>query len=1101
MFRNLFRLFLAGLFFAGLLQMGAWLFLSSVPEKDAREIEDALTREVVWSEVDPANPDVVNQKVDYSEGEAASWYPRNESPLLQDMVDAGQLPPVEERVGPEPVVMKGAEGIGKYGGAWLRIANTEGDGLGVIASRLSYASVARFSPQGLPIVPHVVKDFEVSEDNRTFTFYFRKGMRWSDGALFTTEDLLYFWEEEVLDPMIYGTPPSWFMSRGEPPVVQALDKYTLRITFPHPYGLFLYNLATSKGAAIVNSPKHYLAPYHPRHGDKALIEEAMKQRNSPSPQALYRSLKAMGNPEHPRLWPWIVRVHKSNGPYSFVRNPYYCAVDTEGNQLPYIDQIFYEVKNPEMVTISAAAGGASMQARHIRFEQYTFLMSQRERGNYNVYHWYPGDRSQYVINMNLNRKAPEGDEAGKKKGELLKDIRFRKALSLAVDRQRIIDAEYGGMTEPAQIAPGPASFFYNEKAFRAFTEFNPEEANRLLDSIGLSDWDFEGYRLFPDGTPMTFYLSYTSFTGSGPAQFLIEDWARVGVRVIPRERSRMLFEVETQSLQHDFCVWIGNGEFFPVIEPRSFVPINPASYYAPAYGKWYMLGGLYGHERVKKAPGAVSPPKEGPLWQALRLYDQCLKYSDLDKIREIFDKVLDIAARNVWTINISTPPPVLAVVADNMKNVPKDVVYSWDFQSPGNAGPETFYMTENTNTPGTVEQMKNTILNPVTAYEDETVSAKGNSSGLSGRRFEKLLGWLFKLVGLCLLILVAWKHPFIARRLLIMIPTLLIISVIVFTVIQLPPGNYVQSEILRLKENGDEASMQRIGELKELFHLDEPMVTRYLRWMGLYWFISFDRVDTGLLQGNLGRSMENMQPVGEIVGDRILLTFLISLGTILFTWALAIPIGIYSAVRQYSLGDYIFSFLGFIGMCIPGFLLALLLMFAASEWLGITVTGLFSPEYATQPEWNWAKFMDLMKHIWIPVVVMGVNGTAAMIRVMRANLLDELRKPYVMTAKAKGLRPLHVLMKYPVRLALNPFISSIGGLFPMLVSGGAIVAMVLSLPTVGPLMLSALFSEDMYLAGSMLMVLSLLGVLGTLVSDILLLWLDPRIRMGSKRTA
>jgi ABC-type dipeptide/oligopeptide/nickel transport system permease component len=250
----------------------------------------------------------------------------------------------------------------------------------------------------------------------------------------------------------------------------------------------------------------------------------------------------------------------------------------------------------------------------------------------------------------------------------------------------------------------------------------------------------------------------------------------------------------------------------------------------------------------------------------------------------------------------------------------------------------------------------------------------------------------------------------------------------------------------------------------------------------------------------MGRSMETRQSVNDLVGDRLLLTFLISLGTILFTWALAIPIGIYSAVRQYTVGDYILTFVGFIGMCVPSFLLALILIYLSNELLGIRISGLFSSEYATQAEWNWPKFVDLLQHIWVPVLVLGIGGTAGMIRVMRANLLDELKKPYVITAMAKGVRPAKLLMKYPVRLALNPFISGIGGLFPALISGGAIVAIVLNLPTVGPLMLTALMSEDMYLAGSMLMVLSLLSIFGTLVSDLLLLWLDPRIRYeGGKR--
>jgi ABC-type dipeptide/oligopeptide/nickel transport system permease component len=234
--------------------------------------------------------------------------------------------------------------------------------------------------------------------------------------------------------------------------------------------------------------------------------------------------------------------------------------------------------------------------------------------------------------------------------------------------------------------------------------------------------------------------------------------------------------------------------------------------------------------------------------------------------------------------------------------------------------------------------------------------------------------------------------------------------------------------------------------------------------------------------------------VNRLVGDRILLTVLVSLVTILFTWLLALPVGIYSAVRQYSVGDYSLTFLGFVGMCVPSFLLALLLMHFAKKYTGLQVDSLFSPEYAKQAQWSIGKVVDLMKHIWVPVVILGVGGTAGMIRIMRANLLDELRKPYVVTARAKGVRPLKLLLKYPVRLALNPFISGIGGVFPALVSGTVIVAWVLSIPLVGPLMLQALFNQDTMLAGSLLMVLSLLGIFGVLVSDLLLLWLDPRIR-------
>jgi ABC-type dipeptide/oligopeptide/nickel transport system permease component len=401
--------------------------------------------------------------------------------------------------------------------------------------------------------------------------------------------------------------------------------------------------------------------------------------------------------------------------------------------------------------------------------------------------------------------------------------------------------------------------------------------------------------------------------------------------------------------------------------------------------------------------------------------------------------------------------------------------------TPGNAGLETYYF-EQASHDGDADAIDQ-LLNPVPLPTEQA------GSGLTGGG---ILRGLFLLILGVLLAMLCLRHPFVLRRLILMVPTLLVISICVFTIIQLPPGDYLSSRIMQLQEQGSSPELveQEIEALQSQFHFNAPVVERYLRWMGVNWFLSFDTQDEGLLQGNMGRSMATGRSVNSLVGDRITLTFLITLGTVLFTWALAIPIGIYSACRQYSVGDYLITFFGFLGICMPPFFLALVLMAVTN------VTGLFSAEYAVQPSWSWGKVLDLLRHVWIPILVMGVAGTAGMIRIMRANLLDELRKPYVITARAKGMRPIRLLFKYPVRVALNPFVSGIGSLFPYLVSGSALVAIVMSLPTVGPLMLDALFSQDMNLAGSMLMVLSLLAVAGTLVSDLLLLWLDPRIRIG-----
>ncbi len=324
---------------------------------------------------------------------------------------------------------------------------------------------------------------------------------------------------------------------------------------------------------------------------------------------------------------------------------------------------------------------------------------------------------------------------------------------------------------------------------------------------------------------------------------------------------------------------------------------------------------------------------------------------------------------------------------------------------------------------------------------------------------------------------------YLVRRILTMIPTLLIISMLVFVIIQLPPGDYLESYIAELQSQGESVDEQKIQFLREEYGLDKPLLHQY--W---YWLI-------GMLQGDFGYSFEYNLPVSEVVGDRLFLTVLISIATILFTWLVAFPIGIYSATHQYSWGDYGLSTLGFLGLATPNFLLALVMLYFANVYFGTSIGGLMDPEYIDAP-WSWEKVRSVLAHLWIPVIVIGTAGTAGMIRRLRANLLDELQKQYVTTGRAKGLPPGRLLAKYPLRIALNFFVADIGNLLPAVISGAEIVAVVMSLPTTGPILLSALQSQDMYLAGSFLMFLALLTVIGVLVSDLLLALLDPRFRLG-----
>ena len=322
---------------------------------------------------------------------------------------------------------------------------------------------------------------------------------------------------------------------------------------------------------------------------------------------------------------------------------------------------------------------------------------------------------------------------------------------------------------------------------------------------------------------------------------------------------------------------------------------------------------------------------------------------------------------------------------------------------------------------------------------------------------------------------------YVIKRLIGMVPTLMLISVIVFVVIQLPPGDIVTSTLDRLQAQGVEISAEQVQNLRVQYKLDKPMVLQYLYWIGNF------------VTGDMGYSYLYSRPVNELVWERLGYTLLISISALLFTWAIAVPAGMFSAVRQYSVGDYVLTTVMLVGLATPSFLLALLAMYAGYEWFGISIGGLFSPEYRDAP-WSLARVGDFLSHLWIPMIVVGLGGTASTMRILRANLLDELNKPYVVTARAKGVPPIKLLIKYPLRIAINPFISTIGLLLPVLISGEAIVSIVLNLPTTGPALIQAIVNQDMYLAGSFLMLLAILTVVGMLLSDLLLAWADPRIR-------
>src|ERR1700733_7688007 len=324
---------------------------------------------------------------------------------------------------------------------------------------------------------------------------------------------------------------------------------------------------------------------------------------------------------------------------------------------------------------------------------------------------------------------------------------------------------------------------------------------------------------------------------------------------------------------------------------------------------------------------------------------------------------------------------------------------------------------------------------------------------------------------------------YLARRLVLAGITIFAITLVTFAILHLPPVDFVTAYAAQAAASGSSISAAEADAMRLAYGLNQPLYVQYWKWIAM------------VAHGNFGRSFEYGRPVTEVIGDRLWLTVALSLGAIVVTWGLALPIGIYSAVRQYSFGDYIFTFLGFVGLAIPNFLLALIVMYFGLTLFGISVSGLFSADQQLAP-WSWTKLVDLLQHLPVPILILSLAGTAQLVRIMRANLLDELRRPYVVTARARGLPERRVILKYPVRAAMNPFASTIGYLLPQLVSGSIIISVVLSLPTVGPLLLRSLLSQDMLLASTIILLLGVLTVIGTLLSDLVLMWIDPRIRLG-----
>ncbi len=603
---------------------------------------------------------------------SASQY--NEAPMLAELVANGELPPVDERLPLNPLVITPEEEIGDYGGIWNRLATSAGDNQ--LGGKVGGEHLVRYNKDGSQINPNVFESWEVSSDGATFTFHLREGMRWSDGEPYTASDILFYYEDVLLNEELTPTFPSWLRLSGEPVVIEKLDDYTLQFKFAAPYALFINVLGSLRGDRFASYCAHYLKQFHVKYVEKdemdAMIKDAGVEHwyqvfgTKPDPRR---------NPDNPSYLPWNLSTPSHNDPLIADRNPFYWKVDPEGNQLPYIDSIHWSlVDGKDQLNLRAIQGEVDMQLRHITFDNVPLFMENQERGNYRVMLWQRGQVTDTVLHPNHTNKDPV-------LREIVQDKRFRYALSLGINRADIIEAVYLGQAEPNQVSPTKTSPLYWEPQAKNLIEHDPDRANAYLDEMGLTDRDEDGYRLRPDGERLSIVFEYAAVFGAWGdiAELLTAHWSELGIELISTEIDRSLLGQRTSANELDLAVWTGSGEFNPFIEPRSFVPLVP-NIALRQYAYWWESDGKEGVEPT------------GDILRALELWEEIKITVDEEKQRTLFRQILELNKENLWQIGIATSPPQPVIVKNYFRNVPEDGMYDDQPRSPSNTAMEQYFI-------------------------------------------------------------------------------------------------------------------------------------------------------------------------------------------------------------------------------------------------------------------------------------------------------------------------------------------------------------------------------------------------------------------------
>jgi peptide/nickel transport system substrate-binding protein len=610
----------------------------------------------------------------------------NEAPMLAELVKQGKLPPVEQRLPKNPIVVKPVEKVGKYGGTWRRAWLGPGDRWGIAKICYDANNLFRWSRDVKP-TPWLVDKYTVSPDGRVYTFHIREGVKWSDGVEFTTDDVMFWYEDVILNEELTPTYPAALLSGGEKAKFEKIDKYTFRITFKDPNPLFIYNFPAqgwfidhSKGSLGYYAPKHYLKQFHPKYTPKEELEALAKKQGFSKWYELFQfKIDYIQNPDLPTMSPWKVVSKSPNDPvYIMERNPYYPVVDTEGNQLPYIDRVVhYLVSDAEMINMKAIAGEIDMQIRHIRLPNYSLFMQNKDKGGYRILRWASGVGADPAIYLNQNVKDPV-------KRKLFQDVRFRQALSLAINRDEINKMLYFGLGTPMQAAIPKGSAYYDPAWEKAYAEYNPERAKRLLDAMGLKK-DPSGFRLGPDGKPIELIISFTTYPGNANIQVmeLIKSyWEAIGIKTIIKTIDRSLYVTNCNSGDIEIGVWTMDRCSNFILSPGRILGTITDGPWAPLYSQWYSTKGASGEE------------PSGDIRKIYDLWDQVVKTVDAKERDKLIREIVSLHRKNIWIIGTVGAPPQLVIVKNNFKNVPEYAIWDDPLRSPLIAYPEQFYIEQ-----------------------------------------------------------------------------------------------------------------------------------------------------------------------------------------------------------------------------------------------------------------------------------------------------------------------------------------------------------------------------------------------------------------------